>query len=184
MSNKDYFEAAPMSGMVYGVTIVSTLLLIGSAVIIWFLPGNIPLVIRITTSIVPLLIIIGTAMYLVRGYSIKPDYLGVQRLFWETQLPLTRVNKIVVDSEAMRGSLRVFGNGGFLGFFGLFKNKKLGYFRAYATNPKHSVVLMGDKRSYLITPEHPRELVDALYERLSRRRQVIVEYPDDRNSNE
>jgi hypothetical protein len=63
---------------------------------------------------------------------------------------------------AMRRSLRSFGNGGLFCFAGLFRNKQLGPYRAFATNPAPTVVLRFARHVIVITPENPEEFVGAL----------------------
>jgi hypothetical protein len=62
----------------------------------------------------------------------------------------------------MQGSIRTFGNGGLFGFIGLFRNKKLGRYRAFATDEKNAVVLRFATHTLVITPEQPQRAVTLL----------------------
>jgi hypothetical protein len=64
-----------------------------------------------------------------------------------------------VDPDALQGSLRLFGNGGFFSFTGWFRNKKLGVYRAYATDTKRVVVLRFSGKTVVITPHDPQRFV-------------------------
>jgi hypothetical protein len=55
----------------------------------------------------------------------------------------------------MSYSIRTFGNGGLFSISGLFRNKTLGSYRAYATDPKRAVVLKYKKRTIVVTPDRP-----------------------------
>ena len=59
----------------------------------------------------------------------------------------------------MRGSVRVFGNGGLFSITGRFWNRKLGWYRAYATDPSRAVVLRYPKRTVVITPHDPQHFI-------------------------
>jgi hypothetical protein len=68
----------------------------------------------------------------------------------------------VADPEAMRRSLRLFGNGGMFGFTGWLRNRRLGVYRAFATDPARAVVLTLGQRKIVITPADPAAFVRAL----------------------
>lgn len=111
---------------------------------------------------VPLLILFGSLLFTVRGYRLEGSSLFVERLLWATEIPLAGLRSARHDPEAMKRSLRLFGNGGLYGITGLFSNKTLGRYRAYATDPANAVVLELDGRTVLVTPGRPEELVRAL----------------------
>ncbi len=52
----------------------------------------------------------------------------------------------------MKGSIRTFGNGGLFCFSGRFRNRKLGSYRAFATDPKLAVVLRFPDKIVVVTP--------------------------------
>lgn len=116
----------------------------------------------------PLGILVLCACFMVRSYVVTPETLLVQRLGWSTKLELSSLQSVVVDSHAMKGSIRTFGNGGLFSFSGYFRNKRLGTYRAFATDPTRAVVLRFSDRVIIITPENPEALVAKLthYRRL------------------
>jgi hypothetical protein len=61
--------------------------------------------------------------------------------------------------DALRGAWRVFGNGGLFSFTGEFWSRKLGRFRALATDPERAVVLRWPKRTIVITPHDPQQFI-------------------------
>ena len=109
--------------------------------------------------IVPLLTIAGSAAFMVRGYRVSGGALRVQRLGWETCIDLSRLMSVTFDPEALKGSLRLFGNGGFFCFAGWFRNSKLGVYRAFATDSTRAVVLRFSNRTVVVTPDDPRRFV-------------------------
>ena len=72
------------------------------------------------------------------------------------------VISVEADPNAMRGSLRTCGNGGLFCFAGAYWNKRLGSYRAFATDPSRSVVLRFSDRVVVMTPERPAEFVAAV----------------------
>ena len=67
-----------------------------------------------------------------------------------------------IDPEAMNRSIRLFGNGGLFCFAGQFRNKKLGRYRAYATDPKLAVILRFTDKVVVVTPGSPDRFVAQL----------------------
>lgn len=107
----------------------------------------------------PLLIIAAAALFMVRGYVLTEDAILVKRLGWCTRLPLAGLQSVAGDVEAMRRSIRVFGNGGLLSFSGEFWSRRMGRYRALATDPDRVVVLRYPKRTIVITPHDPQHFI-------------------------
>lgn len=61
---------------------------------------------------------------------------------------------------------RVGGSGGFLGFYGEFRNRDLGQVTMYATRSSDRVLLATDGRSYVVTPDSPAAFVAQVQSRL------------------
>jgi hypothetical protein len=108
---------------------------------------------------VPVLTVAVAAAFMVRGYVLTDDSLSIKRLGWKNRLELSRLNSATVDPDAFRWSLRLFGNGGFFSFTGLYRNKKLGVYRAYATDTKRAVVLRFADKTVVITPDDPQKFM-------------------------
>lgn len=109
--------------------------------------------------LLPLLLLPGAALFIIRSYAIEPNTLAIQRLLWTTRLPLSGLQSAEVLPDAMRGSLRLFGNGGMLSITGLYRNRALGNYRAFVTDLKHTVVLRFPKRTIVVSPENPEQFV-------------------------
>ncbi|MEO8505512.1 MAG: PH domain-containing protein, partial [Acidobacteriota bacterium] len=104
----------------------------------------------------------GAALYTVRGYTLTGSELQVQRLLWSTVVSLEGLSKAWADPKAMSGSIRLFGNGGLFSFTGLYRNRKLGSYRAFATDLKRCVVLELLPRTVVVTPEDPQAFLAEL----------------------
>lgn len=110
-----------------------------------------------------LLLLVG--LFTIRGYSLTPHNIVIHRLLWRTTLSLAGLESIKADPNAMKGSIRLFGNGGALSFTGLYLNRRLGRYRAFATDPARAVVLEFPSRKVVMTPEDPSLFISSLQER-------------------
>jgi hypothetical protein len=108
---------------------------------------------------VPILTVFATVAGRVRGYTLTENAITVRRGVWDTRLPLSELRSVTGDVDAMRGSIRVLGNGGVFSFTGRFWNSKLGWYRAFATDPSRAVVLRYPKRTIVITPHDPQHFI-------------------------
>jgi len=106
-----------------------------------------------------LLLLPVAALFVVRSYAIEFDELLIRRLLWTTHLPLAKLQSAEAVPDAMRGSLRLFGNGGMFSITGLFRNRALGNYRAFVTDLKKTVVLRFPKRTVVVSPENPEQFV-------------------------
>jgi len=103
-----------------------------------------------------------TALYTIRGYTVTPEAILVHRLLWATRLPRERLVSAVSEPGAMKGSLRLCGNGGMFSFSGWFWNKRLGRYRAYVTDLNRTVVLRWEGRMAVVSPGDPEGFVREL----------------------
>jgi hypothetical protein len=101
-------------------------------------------------------------LFAVRGFEIHHRELLIQRPLWWTRVPLKGLVSAEADPQAMKGSIRLMGNGGFFAYTGLFRNRKLGKYRAFVTDPSRSVVLKFDDRTVVVSPEDPTAFVRSL----------------------
>ena len=110
----------------------------------------------------PLAIVFGAAPFTIRGYTVTPEAILVQRLFWTTRLPLADLQSAEFRPDVMRWSIRTFGNGGVFSFSGFFRNKTLGAYRALVTDPHRTVVLRFPTRTMVVSPSAPEEFIHDL----------------------
>lgn len=121
---------------------------------------------RVALTLVPLLVGMVSALFMVRGYSISGRVLSIQRLLWATKLDLTGAVSVIIDPDALGGSTRVFGNGGLFSFTGWYRNKKLGSYRAYVTDAKRAVVVRLRAKTIVVSPDDPQRFAAEISARL------------------
>jgi hypothetical protein len=112
--------------------------------------------------LLPLVILFGAALFTIRGYSISSDSILVHRLLWSTALSRAGLESAQIEPDAMRRSLRTFGNGGAFSFTGFYYNKRLGSYRAYVTDRHRTVVLRYAHRRVVLSPGTPEDFVSDL----------------------
>ena len=146
---------APWSTSLIVISSLATALCVGVAIgMLWSSRGMLPWL-----ALLPLVIVCGGALFTVRGYAVTADAILVHRLCWTTRLALAGLQSAKFEPDAMRRSLRTFGNGGLFSFSGLFRNKALGAYRAFVTDPHRTVVLHFPTRTVVISPSSPNEFV-------------------------
>ena len=110
----------------------------------------------------PLVLVVGCALFTIRSYTLASDVLLIHRLFWRTRLPLVALQSARFEPRAMQWSIRTFGNGGFFSFTGFYRNKLLGAYRAFVTDPRRTVVLRYTGRTVVVSPHAPEDFVREL----------------------
>jgi hypothetical protein len=110
-------------------------------------------------ALLPLAIVFGGFLFIIRGYTITSEALLVHRLFWTTRMPLTELRTAYVEPRAMRWAVRTFGNGGLFSFSGWHYNTLLGSYRAFVTDPSVAVVLHLGRSNVVVSPENPGDFV-------------------------
>jgi hypothetical protein len=103
-------------------------------------------------AFVPLLIALIAVLFVVTAYELEGAELRIRRLLWATRVPLEGLTQAWHDPEAMTRSIRLWGNGGLYSVTGLFRNRRLGRYRAFVTDPARAVVFQLPKRTVVISP--------------------------------
>lgn len=63
-----------------------------------------------------------------------------------------------IERSDIRGSIRLFGSGGFFGWFGVFRNNKFGTYRLYCGQLENLYLVKTATRKYIISSSKPIEL--------------------------
>jgi len=155
---------APWTNRLAAATLIGIVVLLGLPVAIAFVPadGRAPALLVAAIALVDLAVIATAALFLIRGYRLDGDGLHVERLLWADRIPLTTLRRAWPDPKATSRSLRLFGNSGFFCIAGLFTNRTLGRYRAFATDPRRAVVLQTAERTVVVTPDEPLRFLAAV----------------------
>lgn len=154
---------APWSKSLLVVSITMTIVLLSMGISNWRSIANL----QITTlgfwlALLPLALIVVAALFVIRGYSITPDTILVHRLFWDTKLSRNHIQSASFEPNALRSTIRTFGNGGLFSFTGWYHNTRLGSFRAFATDSARTVVLRYENKTIVLTPDNQDTFVREL----------------------
>ncbi|MDB6124627.1 MAG: hypothetical protein JWQ71_3620 [Pedosphaera sp.] len=150
---------APWGRELRWMTAVAVAICVGVGLIgLVSLPENHPIA-RWNMVAIPLLILLGGACFMVRGYSLGDGQLIIHRLGWTCRLDLASLKSAAYDPSAMEKSIRIAGNGGLFAFCGQFRNQKLGNYRVFGTDVRRSVVLRFLDRVVVVTPDAPERFV-------------------------
>jgi hypothetical protein len=156
---------APWGKALRWTSIISVLLIAGVAAAILVTDKN-----RSSGFVVLLLpaLLLGTALFAIRTYTLEPTELLIRRLLWTTRVPLAGLQSAEFVPNAMNRSLRLCGNGGLFSFTGWYRNRSLGNYRAFVTELKNTVVLRFPGRTVVISPENPERFVSEISQFASR----------------
>jgi hypothetical protein len=104
---------------------------------------------------VPLvLIILAAYAYSPRSYVFADRSIVVRRLAGRVRIPLNDLREVRRGTpDDSRGCIRLWGSGGFFGYYGLFRSAKLGKFTAYVTNRNNRVVVIAGSKTALFSPD-------------------------------
>ena len=154
---------APWGRALIVLSVLTTVICLGVSAVVWWQVAreHQPAPLR-WVAFLPQIILFGCALFTIRGYAIGSDEILIHRLLWSTSLPRAGLESASVEPDAMRGSLRTFGNGGGFSFSGLYYNKRLGSYRAFVTDLRRTVVLRYATRRVVLSPESPEDFVHDL----------------------
>lgn len=103
----------------------------------------------------------------IRRYRVVGEELWIERPWRIVRFPLAGLQSVTPDREALRRMFKIAGNEGLGSISGRFRNKHLGFFRAYATDPEHAVVLRWPDRCLVISPQQHSLFVETVRKRAS-----------------
>lgn len=152
--------SAPWSRSLRLLTAVAVIVLVSVALAILLIAPRLPPPVRVALVGAPLLVLLLALLFMVRGYIVTESQIEVRRLGWRTILPLAGLVAVTGEPEGMRGSLRLLGNGGLFAICGWFWNRRIGRYRAYATDPERAVLLRyRDGAKVVLTPHDVQHFI-------------------------
>jgi hypothetical protein len=92
--------------------------------------------------------------YSPRGYMISERTILVKRLLGNVRIPLEGVREArAATAEDLAGCIRLFGNGGLFGYYGLFRTSQLGKCTWYVTDRSKAVVIVTGTKTAVFSPD-------------------------------
>ena len=127
---------------------------ITSAVVFVVLLGILALTQSVVLGCLFALVLVGAYAWSPRGYTISERSIIVQRLIGNVRIPLGGIREVRAATAAdFRGCMRLFGNGGLFGYYGLFRTSKLGKCTWYVTNRSNAVVVVTSAKTAVFSPD-------------------------------
>jgi hypothetical protein len=104
-------------------------------------------------ALLPLLVVFAYA-YSPRGYRLSGQAIVIKRLIGNIQVPLAGIREIRAGTpDDFTGCLRLWGNGGIFGYYGIFQTSKLGKCYWYVTNRSKPVIVATETRILVLSPD-------------------------------
>ena len=92
--------------------------------------------------------------YSPRSYSIAARFIIVNRLMGNIRIPLDDAREVrVIGADEFCGCLRLWGSGGFFGYYGIFQMPRLGKATWYLTNRRRAVAVVTARKTALFSPD-------------------------------
>ena len=108
-------------------------------------------------------IVVGSYAWSPRGYAVSDGSIEVKRLIGRARIPLDGLREArAATKDDFRGCLRLFGNGGLFGYYGLFRTSKLGKSTWYVTNRGKAVVVVTGEKTVLFSPDNVEGFIAAI----------------------
>jgi hypothetical protein len=146
--------------------IVSLLVMVlGLGAMVSVIKSGLPPGLRGAAVVAIILALAAGPLFAIRGYAITGSTLSVLRPGWQTRIPLRGLRAIETGGDLIRGSIRLFGNGGYWSSTGLFWNRRLGRYRMFANDTKLAVALHFVDRRIVVTPAEPEAFAVLVRER-------------------
>lgn len=152
---KTHCEKFTLGRMGTVTSILLSALLVYGAIAVW----SAGMTAVIVTYIIYALLAVWVLLTMPRYLIIQNGLLIITHPIGRTVIEKSQVVKIeAIERSDLRGSLRLFGSGGFFGWFGIFRNSKFGVYRIYCGQLENLYHIKTLTKSYIISSSTPIEL--------------------------
>jgi hypothetical protein len=101
--------------------------------------------------------------YSPRSYLISEGSVFVRRLIGRVGIPLDDIREVrAAEPGDFKGCIRLFGNGGLFGYYGLYRTSKLGKCSWYVTQRDNGVILITREKTVVLSPDDVNGFVAVL----------------------
>ncbi|MBP3424774.1 MAG: hypothetical protein J6K57_07030 [Alistipes sp.] len=152
---KTHCEKFTLGRMGTVTSILLSALLVYGAIAVW----SAGMTAVIVTYIIYALLAVWVLLTMPRYLIIQNGLLIITHPIGRTVIEKSQVVKIeAIERSDLRGSLRLFGSGGFFGWFGIFRNSKFGTYRLYCGQLENLYLVKTTTKKYIISSSVPIEL--------------------------
>ena len=130
----------PLSPAIKWVTIIASLIILGSIVYLGYMWLNTRNIGMLITFILLLVVTLGTLVIIPRKLAVDQEHINIHLLAYRINIPKDEILKIEHYLHGIE-SHRIVGAGGFFGNLGLFDSKVCGNHFSLITDPKDACVI-------------------------------------------
>jgi Bacterial PH domain len=143
------------------ITIGTTALFAAIIITQYFIINTANLLIPICTIVALLAIFFTVFAFRPINYQMSAGRLIIHRLSGDVKIDRSQIKSVeILDKEKMGRVVRIFGVGGFFGYYGKFANTKMGSMTWYATRRDKTVLVkMQNNKKIVLTPDEPEKFV-------------------------
>jgi hypothetical protein len=114
------------------------------------------------------LISIGVFLYMPVKIHVQEDNITIKRIMGEHKILFKDINTIEpINKSDLDGTIRTFGSGGLFGYYGHFKNKKIGKYIMYATSKDNLIKIGSTKEVVVISCQNREEIIRYIHSAIS-----------------
>ncbi len=103
-----------------------------------------------------------SVLFVITGFALDSRRLSVRRMLWPPRIELAGLREIRRDPQAIKGSKRLYGNAGLFSFSGVYRSRRLGRYRLFATDLAKAVVIVHATGTVVVTPADPDAFIDCV----------------------
>ncbi len=105
-----------------------------------------------------IMIALGPALYTPLKLSLTEKCFSIHYIFWNYNVPIKNIQEAELY-HGSEGDIRIFGSGGLWGYLGKFKNKQLGLYEMYVTNPSEMMSIETQKGYIIVSCKKVQDVV-------------------------
>lgn len=103
--------------------------------------------------------LLAVALYMPYGMGCSTDGVFVRRIKGTLLIPYNEIRHISTMGSFDMMQLRVLGSGGFLGYYGIFQNQKIGRYVLYASQREGLLLIETARKKYVVSCPAPDDFI-------------------------
>jgi hypothetical protein len=149
---------AKWSPRMIGVTIITlTVIIVAEYILLEQVVLNFDIVLLFVAFFL-LILSIGFALYIPIYITLTPQNFTCRIVYKKINIPI--VDIATIEPFDFNNSWRVFGSGGYMGYLGIFANKKVGRYSAYVTNPHFAfIIFLKNGEKFVFSDNHRDSII-------------------------
>lgn len=151
----------PLSPTIKWVTIIASLIILGSIVYLAYAYYNTHNIGMLITLILMAVVVLGTLVIVPRKVSVNQENINIHLLAYTINIPKDEILKIEHYPHGIE-SYRIAGAGGFFGNLGLFDSKVCGKHFSLITDPKDACIITRKNKKPIVVSLEDYTILNAI----------------------